>query len=175
MKSKGIGLGVAVLVLAGCRVDSTPERLVLFQEGDLYGYKTASGGVAIAPKYHVAEEFSERGVAMVVDAEGWSCIDTRGEVLVRPFVFDNGPDYFQEGLARFVREGKFGFFDEDCKVVIEAKFDFARPFSDGKAAVCEGCREEGDGEHKMMVGGRWGYINRQGEVVVPLTEPAPSN
>ena len=138
-----------------------------FEAQGKWGYRDAQGKVVIAARYEVAQEFLPEGIAAVVDEKGWAYIDLRGRVLIRPFVFDNGPDYFREGLARFVSGGQFGFFDRQAKVVIAARFDFALPFSEGRAAVCSGCREVPQGEHQAVRGGKWGFINRQGELVIP--------
>ncbi len=149
-----------------------PAGLVPFtvdtSEGDRYGYQDASGAVAVKPRFLVANEFSDSGLAAVVDESGWAYIDTRGEVVVRPFVFDNGPDPFSEGLARFERDGRFGYFNEQGKQVIEPRFDFGRPFSEGLAAVCTGCVREQAGEHWTVSGGKWGYIDKSGDEVIPF-------
>jgi hypothetical protein len=85
--------------------------------------------------------------------------------------FDNGADYFVEGLARTVRAGKVGFVDKSLSEVISPRWDFAFPFESGLAVVCTGCRRAPAGEHSEVVGGYWGYIDRRGEVVVPLVHP----
>jgi len=158
-----------VLSLPACRGRENASQSVLapFEKGGQWGYRDHRGKVIIAPRFQVAQEFSSRGIAAVVDDAGWAYIDQRGNVLIRPFIFDNGPDYFREGLARFTRQGKFGFFDESGKVVIEPRFDFALPFSEGLAAFCDGCKEEADGEHRSVRGGKWGFINKHGDTTIP--------
>jgi WG containing repeat len=83
--------------------------------------------------------------------------------------FDNGADGFVEGLARTLRDGKVGFIDEELRVVIPPSWDFAFPFANGTAVVCDGCtfRPVGDG-HREVVGGLWGLIDARGRVVVPV-------
>ena len=90
-------------------------------------------------------------------------------VAVPVLPFDNGADYFVEGFARTLQGGKVGFIDEHLRVVILPQWDFAFPFENGTAVVCDGCtfRPVGDG-HEEVVGGRWGAIDVRGEVVVPL-------
>ena len=90
-------------------------------------------------------------------------------VVVPVLPFDNGADPFVEGLARTSVGGKIGFIDESLRVVIPATWTFAFPFENGRAVVCEGCElhDVGDG-HREVVGGRWGAIDRNGEVVVPV-------
>lgn len=66
-----------------------------------------------------------------------------------------GPKYrnvrsFSEGLAPVqATNGRWGFIDERQQWVIEPRFDDAREFQSGKAAVRQN--------------GKWGFINRKGE------------
>jgi len=103
------------------------ERLTPFEQGEKWGYRNVGGKVAIQPHFSLAHEFSSEGIAAVVDEKGWAYIDAQGNILIRPFIVDNGPDYFQDGLARFVELGKFGFFNQRGHVVIHPHFDFAAP------------------------------------------------
>jgi hypothetical protein len=152
----------AIVLLAGL------PKLIPFEKGGLWGYRTARGEIVIEPRYATAGKFSRQGIAPVADDRGWSYIDRAGKALIKPFLFDNGPDPFREALARFTDRGKFGFFDRRGAVIIPPKFDFARPFSGGRAAVCEGCTKVYHGEHWNMQGGKWGFIDRTGTVVIPL-------
>jgi hypothetical protein len=145
---------------------SSPSWPAPFEAHGKYGYKDVRGNVVIQPEFQLAREFSAEGLAAVVDGKGWAYIDSRGRVVIRPFVFENGPDYFSEGLARFVLRGKFGFFNKQGHVVIDPAFDFARPFRNGAAAVCSGCSLKSDGEHSLVVGGKWGFIDSSGRVIV---------
>jgi len=118
--------------------------------------------------YDIVGEFNEYGIAAVAGASGWAYVDTLGRTVVVPFPYDNGPDPFVEGLARYVESGRMGFFDERGQRLVAASYDFAQPFSQGLAAVCRGCRRQADGEHYRYVGGQWGYIDGLGSEVVPL-------
>ena len=66
-----------------------------------------------------------------------------------------GPKYqnvrsYSEGLAAAqASNGRWGFVNEQQVWVIPAKFEDAKGFSNGKAAV--------------RMNGRWGFINRRGE------------
>ena len=83
-------------------------------------------------------------------------------------VYDNGADPFAEGLARTVRQGKVGFVDRALAVRIAPAWDFAFPFENGRAQVCQGCRPQQDGEHRSVVGGLWGTIDTTGTEIVPV-------
>lgn len=131
----------------------------------LWGYRDADGNVAIEPRYKIAGDFSGP-IAGVVDGQGWAIINAQGTVLLRPFVFDNGPDEFAGGLARFVdAKGRMGYYNPRGEIVIPAEFDFAEPFANGSAIVCMGCKLQSDRDehHKVVVGGEWGRIDPSGE------------
>ena len=155
---------VIVLAVAACAAQPAQP----FEQDGRWGYKTAQGRVVIQPRFAVAKPFSPEGIAAVVDKQGWAYVDRNGKLVIRPYVFDNGPDSFADGLARFTAGGKFGFFDKHGRVVIRLRFTFAAPFSEGRAVVCDGCREVAEGEHKSIRGGRWGFIERTGALVIPL-------
>lgn len=82
------------------------------------------------------------------------------------FRYDNGDDYFREGLQRIVdNDGKIGFADEKGNVVITPRFAFAFPFENGLAkATLEG-RRVADGEHWRWISPEWFYIDRKGEII----------
>lgn len=118
-----------------------------------------------------AEKFNKRGVAHIITEEGWVAINRKKQILYKPFIYDNGPDYVQEGLLRFVENGKMGFANEAGKKVIPAQFDFAYPFEKGKARFCNGCKTIKDGEHSRLDEntGVWGLIDKKGRIL-PATK-----
>jgi hypothetical protein len=156
---------------------SATEGLLPFEDPvtRLWGYRNARGAVVIQPRFSVAEEFSDKGIAAVADESGWKIINRKAKTLVRPYLVDNGPDPFRQGLARFREAGKVGFFNEHGKVIIPPQFDFACPFSDDRAVFCHGCRERAEGEHHVVEGGLWGFIDRKGRIVIaPMYDKAES-
>ncbi|MEH2495935.1 hypothetical protein V1294_002414 [Bradyrhizobium sp. AZCC 1678] len=97
----------------------------------------------------------------------------RGVIPVPVESMDNGPDYFEDGLARSRVGGKIGYIDRKLNLVIPARYDGAYPFRDGVAVVCTACTIEYDrtvteGERSWYVGGQWGRIDRRGRVVSPF-------
>ncbi len=99
-------------------------------------------------------------------------IDKSGRT-VETYLFDAGCDYFNEGLARAPTDNGMRFIDSNLNVVITTPYQFAAPFQDGIAVVCEELRLRPAlrGEHEKFVGGQCGYIDKHGEVVVPLRYP----
>ncbi len=136
-----LSLAAAALVLCEPFHDS---------ENDLYGYLSCDGEIAIEARFQFAYEFTDGGIAAVMDESGWYYISKSGEFVIRPKIYDNGPDYFSDGLSRYVEDGKYGYFDESGKIVIEATYEFAWPFKDGKAEVGEECQFIKDGEHTLV-------------------------
>ncbi|MGN7863371.1 WG repeat-containing protein [Chryseobacterium sp. 22458] len=97
--------------------------------------------------------------------------DRKGNFLYRPYLFDNGADYFSEGLRRFVKNGKIGFADRNGKTIIQPNHDFAASFNYGYSVFCDDCDwEKTDDEHPAIVGGIWGVMNIKGETVQPLSK-----
>jgi hypothetical protein len=58
-------------------------------------------------------------------------IDRNDSLILKPYMYDNGPDYLEEGLFRFVENNKIGFANENGEKIIVAKYDFATPFENG--------------------------------------------
>jgi hypothetical protein len=98
---------------------------------------------------------------------GWLFVKQDGST-VPTVTFDNGPDYFSEGLARYVDDGKTGFIDKSGKIIIAAKFGFASPFGSGYSEVCNDLVMEADGEHQFVRSNHWGLINKKGRIVLPM-------
>lgn len=148
----------------------TPKDcLILFCDGsDNCGYKSSTGKVIIPPgKYSYLFTDSFYNTAIVQDpTQGIVAIDRQEHVLYRIFVFDNGPNYTGTGLYRIYAKGKFGFANMN-KVVIPAKFDFVYPFNGDYAVFVSGCtfRSDPSGEHVEIIGGKYGYIDRDGKVI----------
>jgi hypothetical protein len=118
---------------------------------------------------HLKNLSFKNGLAEVFVGDKVFYISKTGKA-VRTHLYDNGADYFAEGLARTLWKGKFGFIDQSLNVVIKPEYDFAFPFENGFAVVCNGCRAQGKGEHQSFRGGKWGVIDKSGTIVIPLKQ-----
>jgi hypothetical protein len=136
---------------------------------ELWGFKDAAGKIVIPAVFHHAYEFNGRLAAVLTD-EGWRFIDVKGKTQdIRPFIFDNGPDYYEDGLCRFVKDGKVGFLDYKSEIVIAPlDYHFVNAFSDDLAVVCMGCKRDVSDEHGGWKGGTWGFIDKKGKIAIPL-------
>ena len=168
-KIRTIIIIIIVLMMVGCNSIENPEKqnLNLFEKKGLYGYKTTDGETVIPAKYILAHEFSEHGIAPVLDVEkGWIYINKSQQVVIKPYEVNNGYDEFSDGLARFKKEDKIGFFNKKGEVVIPDKFEYATKFIRGIAAVAKDLEIKKDGELRLPVGGKWGFINKSGKLIV---------
>ncbi len=129
------------------------------------------GTITFHPEHFAAFKFDEeRSLAEVLVSQcGWHYVKPDG-TYASVVLADNGADYFVEGLARTVIDGKIAYIDEDLEVVLRTRYTWGWPFRDGYAMVCDGCRLEDSDEdsHKLMIEGKWGYIDHQGKEVVPV-------
>ena len=176
-------LTVIACGFAGCAGAGTADRVSceLHPRGETEvencAVRNPDGSLTVSSDVLAEAPFGEDGLSAVWIDRNLYFVDRSGKT-ARAFYFDNGPDPFVEGLARTVRDGKMGFVNSELVEVVEPRWDFAEPFADGFARVCLGCAERRDGEHAVMVGGKWGVIDRSGTVVVPVEHdqgavPAP--
>ena len=126
-------------------------------------YTKFNGRRFISPRYLKALSFDRYGLATVRVDDGWMYVDRHGNALITgvPTV-DNGPDYFRDGLVRFVKDEKYGFADRKGRIVIQPIYDGAMPFEEGKAKVCQGCVIKRTGEYQFFSGGRWILLDTKG-------------
>lgn len=156
-------------------------------DGKNYGYINRAGQFVIEPQFAYAEPFSE-GVAAVQIGDQFGYIDTSGQVVIAAqYEFANP---FSEGLAVITLNGKTGYIDHQGKVVIEPQFDYGHAFKEGRALVTLTGQEhyidssgqflaaslaftEGQdfsqGLAAVKVDERFGYLNLDGELVIPPT------
>lgn len=143
------------VISQGDCVDSFEDGILVLKENHFNNFDFSSG----QPSYLFLVEDTVVKVFFV----------SKQRVIAETLSSDNGPDEFVEGLARVKFHGKYGFVNNTLDVVIMPKYDFAYPFENGHSIVCNGCEEKSDGEHQILSGGQWGLINREGEIVIPMT------
>ncbi|AEA42634.1 WG repeat-containing protein [Fluviicola taffensis] len=141
-----------------------------FEYGTSYGYTNKFGDTIIPVgefEYCFSDLFAT--FAYVSDKKfkdkGIVAINRNKELIFEAFIYDNGPDYINEGLFRIKRNGKIGFADLTGKVVIDAKYGCAYPFENGKAKVSLDCETIQDGEHSSWESDNWFYIDKKGNKI----------
>ncbi|WP_162903185.1 WG repeat-containing protein [Taibaiella koreensis] len=158
----------------------------------LVGVKNSRGKIIIPARYrdfpdHDTHQPIKDSIIFMADgrrstdetpaASYGDAFDREGKLLYHPMVFDNGPDYFEEGLTRCVEKDKVGFADRRGLVVIQPQWDWASPFSYGYAWACRDCYldRSRDPEHPDILfrpGSRRIVINKEGKEVQPMEAPA---
>jgi hypothetical protein len=90
-------------------------------------------------------------------------IDKSGEIVIN--AKENGymiVGGFHDGLARVKKDGKYGYINTKGKLVIDAVYDVAGDFSDGRASVGK-TGFGASGNHTQ-----YGYIDKKGNTIVKL-------
>ena len=170
--------GDLILVTHAKNEDAHPAKHPFIKVFDdpksgLFGFKDKNNKIILQPMYAWACDFTVDHVADVRDAvdSKWYKINPAGKKLAQCYIFDNGPDYEHLGLSRFEKNGKVGFINRKGESVIEADYDYARPFlcSQPITFVCKGCVIEKLGCCDLKIkGGKWSIINKKGEKVIPI-------
>lgn len=171
---------------------NSQDKLYYFKskESGLIGVKDDKGKIIVKPifqnllnvihidkpiltktiEFYFLPEVQKADFSKPVTAFG-AVYNRKGEFLYNPLFFDNGPDYWNNGVRRFVENGKIGFVNEKGEKVIAAKYDFATPFDDGYALVSLGNLKKNyfaGGENWSIAGDTLSYyINLNGERVIP--------
>ena len=94
-------------------------------------------------------------------------IDQNQNILYDIVKYDNGPDYFEQGLSRVLRNGKMGFSNHYGQIIIPCIYDFAWPFKNGKAKVTFTAKKVIDKQecHSTIISNEWFYINKEGNKI----------
>lgn len=137
---------------------SFSEGLTPVLVGEKWGYIDQTGKFVIQPDLEYGHSF-EAGRAVINIGKNsdlrHGIINKTGKLVTAQKFEWSGWEY-SEGLLNVKVDGKWGFIDHDGKFIIPAKFNDAREFSDGLAAV-EFSKEKN----------QWGYIDKSGDVIIP--------
>lgn len=163
-----------------------------------YGLIDRSDRYVVSPIYQSISPFSEHR-AIVIDHQGFKMIDEQGNVLTRrayPYIAEvkeGRAVYYVTGQGSGDgAASRYGYLDADGREVIPAQYEEANDFADGKAVVkikdnhyalidLQGRRLAnysfayvgplGEGMLAFQQGqnGKYGYIDEQGNMVIPPT------
>ena len=144
-----------------------------FTPGASYGYRNSKGEIIIpVGKYSNCFTDTFKNFAFVYDPKLTNskivAIDRNENILFDAYIFDNGPDYLEDGLFRIVRNGNIGYADKNGIIVIEPKFECADQFENGITKVALNCKlvkDKYDSEHIRMESDSWFYIDKKGNKV----------
>lgn len=118
-------------------------------------------------QFNVGHEsgFGDGAVVRAQASDGWQLIDAAGNVLGQGGWARMG-EFGSSGLATVstggrVGEGKTGLIDLHGNVVLQPTYESIGEFANGYAPIRDG--------------GKWGYIDARGTLVIPPRFPAPSD
>lgn len=155
---------------------------------ELVGYQTLDGQIIIPAQYLNGNDILCEMTFVFTSDFKFIGINKKGEAILEPYIYDNGPDYVEEGLFRYVDNGKIGFANQEGQKIIIAKYDFATPFSDGISEYSIGGEpiyENGKSRTQIILDNEsitdrhwsWGgdikesgYLNKLGQEFTKITE-----
>ena len=121
---------------------------------ELSGFIDETGKIVIAPRFKGVGEFSE-GLAVVQTETSAGFINRSGEMVIR--LEDPISPGFREGRAAVRTLQGWGFIDRNGKFISGNRYVHVESFSEGLAAVAIGRAQDR----------RYGFINKEGEMVIP--------
>jgi len=159
------------------------------QQGGKWGIIDTKGHVVIPCTFDDNKGIEEDGICWVQQNNKWGLLNCKTKK-VSPFEFDE-VSYFKEDLAYVKKNNKYGFIDKNGKTIIPFIFYQAFEFREGLAEVCysaDSCgyiNKDGiavipfqydincggrfyEGLAEVMNGSKVGFINIQGDTIVPL-------
>jgi len=149
-------------------LDASTRYLELDPATERYGIRDSrTGAWVVSPTWQYAESLDPWDHLVVASPEGrFVMLDTDGKQLYTMVTYDNGPDYWVEGLSRYTNAaGLIGYLDITGREVITAGFEYAEPFYQGVAVVGRGGKMVTQGEHKVYLGGERNTINTSGDIL----------
>lgn len=119
----------------------------------------------IPPRFQSALDFSE-GLAPVEFDGKWGYIRESGEWAIPNRFLGAGAFHEQRAIVKNLR-GEEGVIGTNGALIARLRFDEIRPFQEGLAAVWTGAKRlDWGGGMSTVGGGRWGFINRSGTLVI---------
>lgn len=173
---KTLFLAFIGLIIPGLSFSDTPCDYPSKLELELESYKSCGevkGDQILLHDWHKKNLlFDKNGLGCVVIGGGKAFYITKKGFSRRTLFFDNGCDYFEDGLARGYENGKMVYIDKNLNVVLKPKFEWLVPFDYNHAIVCNGPFETiQEGEYTRMTKGQCGLIDKSGKLVVDAKYP----
>lgn len=149
--------------LLGVRVNRTDNSA---------GYINKSGKFVVPPVYAMTTPF-RNGKALVYTSDLTNMVvDSQGQQLSTSVFHLDEPSEGTLLIRNLISEGnrfyyRYGFMNEsDYGLLVEPELSFASSYSEGLAAVYKGGRQvQGDRDYPLPKGGKWSYIDLQGNPV----------
>lgn len=167
---KGIAdhTGEFILKSESCRYYN--RNLIQYEENEKIGFKNREGKVVLEPQFIMADYLGEGWIVVIDEKNRLGFIDTLGNLKLKPqndFYVDLTSDTkFREGRLIVQHKKKYGVIDHELKWVVKPKYEVISSFRNGWAVVNRGGIARG--ELPILKGGKYGFIDRSGRVIVDL-------
>lgn len=132
--------------------------------GSQWGYINEKGNFVLSPKFEMAREFQENGLAIVQLNNLTGVINSDGYFIVKP-KYDTISPFF-EGRAAVIDGEGFKVIDESGKEITSKGYSYIGDYQEGRAVVAN-TNEQGEY--------LYGYLNRRGKEVIPLSYESASD
>jgi hypothetical protein len=142
--------GVMAINAQYVNAKSFSDDMAAVMVNNKWGFIDRLGKMAIEPTFDNVKYFND-GVAIVAKDKAWRYIDKTGQDITNFPLSDKIYD-FCEGRAIFRVGTAVGLFDNQGKIIVEAKYDDIKPLRNGYA--------------KARKHGRWGYLDKHGKEVI---------
>ena len=149
-------------------ISTDNDYLLLVEDEEGCRYVNSEGKTIIeSEKYLMCFTDTFKTYAIVLHQDkGFIAINRSVETLYNIFVYDNGPDYPEDGLFRIIKDEKIGYADFlTGEILIEPIYQAAYSFENGKAKVALVAEKIQDGEHYTWESKNWIFINKTGEEI----------
>jgi hypothetical protein len=125
--------------------------MAMFRKDGFWGYIDSTFKVSFPANFLGVRPFHNGYARVIKSDKKIYIIDKRGDALQYPM--SDAGDYC-EGLIRIKNEnGKWGYINTKCEIIIPFDYEKAKDFSEGLALV-------------KKENGNWGYINHKGEWII---------
>lgn len=126
------------------------------EERGKIGYVNTKGEYIIKPCFEYATQYA--GLMAVKDDKSWSIIDAQGKPVKTPAfdapVVSESGEWFSEGLAPVLVNGKVGYLNGKGEMAISPRFEMGTIFKEGVAEV--------------WTGKFWRFIDKSGKYISPM-------
>ncbi len=164
-------------------ISNFQNNIATARQGDKYALIARNGKILSAWYDHIYPFHQD--IARVRLNNKYSFINNNGERITEQW-FDDADDFFG-GLAKIKLDGKWGFINTEGKIIVKPQYEWASSFIGGIAKVSKNgeftlINNQGkqitdwfdrifffsEGLAVVAKDGKWGYIDINGHVVIPL-------
>lgn len=137
-------------------INTSYGKVMIVQEQGKWGLTDISGKYLLDPEYDLIKAFhTQRGLFLIERSGKRGIAQAKGNIILYPFFEHIKSYHLRESLLVVANNGKFGVYDEK-----EKEFAIGLEFKD----IC--CLADGL-FGVQMTDGKWGFIDRKGNMIIP--------